>query len=52
MLAIRTCSCLRRKPVSSKGASKAAPADSIKGIVNVLGNLAIKGAISALLSSS
>jgi len=52
VLAISACSYLRRKPISSKRASKAALADSVKGAVNVLGNLAIKGVTSALLSSS
>jgi len=52
VLAISAYSCLRRKPISSKRASKAALADSVKGAVDVLGDLAIKGATSALLSSS
>ena len=52
MPAISACSCLRRKPVSSKRAPKAALADGVKGAVNVLSDLAIKGAMSALSSFS
>ena len=52
MLATSTCSYLRRKPVSSKRASKAALLGGIKGAGNMLGVLAINSATKALLSSS
>ncbi len=52
MLATSACSCLRRKPISSKRASKAALLGGVKGVGNILGVLAINSAIRALLSSS